>query len=86
MGKVAAREFRNEVSDVLNRVAYGGERVVITRRGKGVAVLVSVEDAETLEELENRLDIKQARKVLAEADRKGEKPVPWKQAKKAMGL
>ncbi|MCK4624254.1 MAG: type II toxin-antitoxin system Phd/YefM family antitoxin [Phycisphaerae bacterium] len=86
MGKVAAREFRNEVSDVLNRVAYGGERIVITRRGKGVAVLVSVEDAEALEELENRLDIKQARKVLADADRKGEKPVPWKQAKKALGL
>ncbi len=86
MVKIAAREFRNEVSDILNRVAYSGERIVITRRGKGVAVLVSVEDAEALEELENRLDVKEARRVLAESKRKGEKPIPWKQAKKALGL
>jgi len=86
MGKVAAREFRNEISGALNRVAYGGERIVITRRGKGVAVLVSVEDAKALEELENRLDIKEARKVLAKAERKGEKPIAWEHAKKILGL
>ncbi|HRP07793.1 MAG TPA: type II toxin-antitoxin system Phd/YefM family antitoxin [Gemmatimonadales bacterium] len=42
-----AREF---LADLVVEVAYRGERVVLTRHGKPVAALVSVED---LEELEN---------------------------------
>jgi prevent-host-death family protein len=37
---------------VVNRVAFGKERVLLKRRGKDLAVLVPVEDAKRLEELE----------------------------------
>ena len=44
---------RNNFSDVINRAAYGKERVVLTRRGKPVAVIIPPED---LEELNNIVD------------------------------
>lgn len=37
-------DARNKLADALNRVSYTGERVMLARRGKPVAVLVSVQD------------------------------------------
>lgn len=59
-------EIRNNLADAINRVAYTGERIVLERRGKGVAALVSVEDLALLERLEDEADIKAARKALKE--------------------
>jgi prevent-host-death family protein len=63
---VSISEIRDNLADALNRVAYGGERVVLERRGKGVAALVSLEDLQTLEELEDQADVKAAKKALKE--------------------
>ena len=41
-----AREF---LADLVIEVAFRGERVILTRHGKPIAALVSVEDLETLE-------------------------------------
>lgn len=57
-------QARSRLADALNRVAYGGERIVLERRGKGVAALVSLEDLAALEALENEADLKAARKAL----------------------
>ncbi|MFC5746603.1 type II toxin-antitoxin system prevent-host-death family antitoxin [Actinomadura rugatobispora] len=68
-------EARKEFADLVNRVAYTGERIALTRRGKVMAALVSAEDLELLESLrEERLDhLTQAgRHVPAEEQR----PVP----------
>lgn len=51
MHKVSAAEAREKISDLINRVAYSKERVVLTRHGKDVAALVSVEDLQRLEDL-----------------------------------
>lgn len=59
-------DIRNQLADAINRVAYAGERIVLERRGKKVAALVSVEDLELLEELEDQADIRAARKALKE--------------------
>ncbi len=56
MIKVRVSEARRELSEHINRVAFGNERIVLTRHGKGVVALVSVEDAEYLEQLERRED------------------------------
>jgi len=63
---ISIAKIRDNLADALNRVAYGGERIVLQRRGKGVAALVSIEDLALLEELENKADIKAARKALKE--------------------
>jgi prevent-host-death family protein len=44
--------LRANLGDVVNRAAYGGQRVVLERRGKPIAVVVSVSDAELLDALE----------------------------------
>lgn len=56
--KINTNEARKEFADNINRVAYGHERLTITRHGKPVAAIISVEDLEFLEELEHQLDKK----------------------------
>ena len=62
-------DIRNNLADAINRVAYAGERIILERRGKGVAALVSVEDLELLQRLEDESDIKAARRALKEKGR-----------------
>lgn len=55
--RVTTRELRSQLSDVLARACYAGERIGVTRNGKLAAVLVSVEDMESLEEYEMSKDL-----------------------------
>ena len=80
--KIGVAEIRNNMADALNRVAYQGERIVLERRGKGVAAIVSMEDLALIEELEDRIDLDEARKALAE---KG-KSIPLDDVKRRLGL
>ena len=64
MTKVAATELRTAISDLLDRVVHHGERVTVERYGKPVAALVSSEDLQLLEAIENRMDLEAARKAL----------------------
>ena len=86
MINVGVAEIRDNLADALNRVAYQGERIVLERRGKGVAVLVSMEDLALLETLEDKEDAKAARKALAEVKRKGGKSVPLADVKAELGM
>ena len=74
-------DIRNNLADAINRVAYSGERIVLERRGKGVAALVSVEDLALLERLEDEADIKAARKALKEKGR-----VPLEEVLERLGM
>jgi len=59
-------EVRGNLAEVINRVAYSGERVVLKRHSKGVVAMVSMEDLKLLEELEDRADVKAAQKARKE--------------------
>ncbi len=63
MSKVSVSQLKNSLSEYLNRAAYGGERIVVTSRSKPKAAVVSVQDLERLEELE---DAQAAREAVAE--------------------
>jgi len=84
MTRLAASKAREDFADILNRVAYRGERIILHRRGKDVAALVPVEDSALLKKLEDRLDLKEARAALVEAKEKG--TIPWEQLKAELGL
>jgi prevent-host-death family protein len=45
-------QARDELADLVSRVAYGRERIILTRHSKPVACLVSPEDLARLEEAE----------------------------------
>jgi hypothetical protein len=72
--------------DAFNRVAYQRERVRIDRRGGKPVFLVSEEDIELLEMLEDRYWAEEGRKALAEFKQSGQKPVPWEKVKARLGL
>jgi prevent-host-death family protein len=78
--KLSASEARQNFSDISNRVAYGRERVVVHRGNKPVAAIMPIEDFDFLEELEDRIDIADARKRL------GEPTIPWSKIRKELGL
>jgi len=80
MPKLSATAARQNFSDILNRAAFGRERVLVHRGRKAVAAIVPVEDYEFLEELEDRIDVEEARKRLHEPT------IPWSKMKKDLGL
>jgi prevent-host-death family protein len=61
---------RNGFTDVVNRVSYGHERLVVRRHGRDAAALISMEDLELLEraieEAEDRIDVAEAERILAD--------------------
>jgi prevent-host-death family protein len=68
-------DARQNLAELCNRVAYGGERLLIARRGKARVALVSVEDLELLELLEDAIDLAAARNALREAENVGTRPL-----------
>jgi prevent-host-death family protein len=79
---ISIAEVRNNLADALNRAAYGPERVILERRGKPVAVLVSMDDLELLERLEDEVDLKAVRKARKEKA----KSVPLAKVKSRLGM
>ncbi len=65
MAKIAVIDARKDLADILNRAAYGKERVVLTRRGKDVAAIVPMDDLNILEAIEDHMDVTEAEKILA---------------------
>ncbi|MFI7388225.1 type II toxin-antitoxin system Phd/YefM family antitoxin [Streptomyces sp. NPDC049813] len=49
--EIPVTQARAELAELINRVVYGGERVVVTRHGKPLVGLVSAADLERLEAL-----------------------------------
>ncbi|MEU8788371.1 type II toxin-antitoxin system Phd/YefM family antitoxin [Streptomyces sp. NPDC048643] len=54
--EIPVTQARAELAELINRVVYGGERVVVTRHGKPLVALVSAADLERLEELHGSAD------------------------------
>lgn len=52
--EIPVTQARAELADLINRVVYGGERVVVTRHGKPLVALVSADDLRRLEELQQQ--------------------------------
>jgi prevent-host-death family protein len=64
--KVSTADARKNFADILNRVAYGKEQIVLTRRGQDVAALISMKELELLQKLEDLMDIEDVQKALDE--------------------
>nr|WSW70571.1 type II toxin-antitoxin system Phd/YefM family antitoxin [Streptomyces sp. NBC_00995] len=50
--EIPVTQARADLAELINRVVYGGERVVVTRHGKPLVALVSAADLERLENQE----------------------------------
>ena len=66
MARIAATDARIAFAEIVNKVAFGGERIRLHRHGKDVAAIVPVEDLQLIEDLEDRMDLETARAALKE--------------------
>ena len=81
MTTISISSIRENISEVVSKVLFAGERVCIERNGKPACALVSIEDLELLEKLEDMIDIEEANKALERNDF-----VDWDVAKKQLGI
>ncbi|SDD10717.1 type II toxin-antitoxin system Phd/YefM family antitoxin [Streptomyces prasinopilosus] len=61
--EIPVTQARAELADLINRVVYGGERVVVTRHGKPLVALVSADDLRRLDRLQ---ELDEAREAVGE--------------------
>lgn len=66
MSRMSLIKAGSQMTDAVNRVTKGGDRIVLERRGKGVAALVSMEDLAALEAMEDEQDVKDAKRAMKE--------------------
>lgn len=76
---ISTADARRKFADIVNKVAYGKEPVVLTRRGQEIAALVSIEELELLQQIEDYIDIEDAKKALAEPGKNILAKEVWKQ-------
>ncbi len=73
---IPVSEAREQLADLVNRVAYRHERITLGRRGKKIAAIVSAEDLDLLEALEDAADLRLIAEALADPANK-RPPIPW---------
>lgn len=86
MARVTASKAKKALTGTLDRVVRNRERVIVRRRGKGIAAIVPIEDLAVLEEMEDRRDARDFRAARKQWQREGRKAVPWDKLKAELGL
>lgn len=83
MTHLAVNDAQADFAAALERVTQTGERIILTREGQDLAVLIPLEDLALLDELEDRRDVEEAERRLADPN---EVPIPYEHARKELGL
>ena len=68
---ISLADLRARLGDLVTRISYQHDRVVITKHGKPVAALISASDMEKFQELEDWNDIQAAKAADRETKRHG---------------
>jgi prevent-host-death family protein len=84
MKKVTTAEARKHMADLLNRAAYGKERFVVTRHGKGLVAIVPLEEVTLLDRLRSLLSKKDLEAALAAMNESGTRS--WDEVRRDLDL
>ena len=60
---VSTKQLRESLAEILNRVAYGGEQVVVTRHGRPFVAIVATYDLQACQALEDRGDVAEVERM-----------------------
>ncbi len=63
---ITTADARKNFADIVNKVAYSKEPIVLTRRGQKIAALISMDELELLQQIEDHIDIEDAKKALTD--------------------
>ena len=69
MNTINTVKAREHFSELINRTAYGKERIVLSRRGKELLALIPLEDLYLLELAEDLIDVKDAAMAIKEYEK-----------------
>ena len=72
---MSAADARENLAEVINRVAFGDERIVLTRHGKALVAMVPLDDLEALDRFQDYLDAQLADEAWEEYQREGGVPI-----------
>lgn len=88
METISSKDIRDNLSDILNKVAYKGQKYTLTRSGKDMAVIVSVEEWKIVEKLMQQIEDEENIRDADEAHERYMKDggIPFDQVKKELGL
>ncbi len=67
--RVAIGQVKRDISELVNRVAYGGDRIILTSRGKPKAALISMADYAKLRQEQANERLAQWQVWVAESDK-----------------
>ncbi|MEX0822749.1 MAG: type II toxin-antitoxin system Phd/YefM family antitoxin [Balneolaceae bacterium] len=78
---INSAKARSSFSEILNETGFGGRRIVVTRKGKAIAAVVSIQDLEAIQAIEDEKDISEAKRILSDPQSEF---IPWEQAKREL--
>jgi prevent-host-death family protein len=81
---ITAAKARENFAEIINQVAYGKERMVLTRRGRELVAVIPIEDLKTLLALEDQIDLDEGKARLADIKEGREQTVPWDDVQKTL--
>jgi len=61
---VTAKELRANLAEIVNRVAFGGEQIVVKRHGKPFVAIVATYDLQACQALEDHSDAIEIQKAI----------------------
>jgi prevent-host-death family protein len=67
--QVSIGQVKRDISELVNRVAFGKEHIVLTSRGRPKAVIISVEDYARFEQMMNQATLAQFYVLTAQVNR-----------------
>lgn len=70
MSELPISEAREHLGEIASKAEHGQERTVLTRRGRPVAAVISIDDLRELEAAEDEADLAAARDALASDERR----------------
>jgi prevent-host-death family protein len=86
LAHVDASKAREQLSELLGRVAFGHEHIAVDKHGKPKAVMVPLDDYEHFRWLEDYLDGMEGLRALAEYKKSGKKSVSSDEVLKELGI
>jgi prevent-host-death family protein len=89
MEKISLKKAREQMAEIVNKVAYGNKHYTLTKHGKGIAVIISLDEWKAVERLlelfEDEEDIRDADAAF-ERIKRGEPTISHEKMKKELGL
>jgi len=82
MNSLTVTNARAKFSELVDQVAFHGERILLLRNGKEIAAIVPAEEANLLEAMEDKMDLEIAEQRL----RDGKPAIPYSKVRAELGL